>query len=323
MKKLILLTIAISFHLTSMSQETKKSSSEILLKELSENACKCVDSIETYNVPKNEVVKKISKCINKQTLAYQLGVKLSNIEELDKNEKSTEEKKEIEININADENSKEYKKYYREIERYMMTHCASLKKKMSSNEKLHTKSMSLNEKALKYYDKGLKESKKKNFKKAIKYYKKAIKEDPEFAFAWDNLGLNYRRLNKFDQAIDAYENSLKIDPYGTMPLQNIAVAYQYKKEFNKAIDAFKKLAEIDKNNPEVYYGIGNIYTINLKEYEKGLDYLCKAYNLYVEQKSPYRTDAEKFINLIYSEMKKQGKEEKFNEILKANNISTN
>ena len=49
--------------------------------------------------------------------------------------------------------------------------------------------------------------------------------------------------------------------------------------------------------------------------------MCKAYNLYIQQKSPYRADAEKVINIIYYEMKKQGKEEKFNEILKANNIS--
>jgi hypothetical protein len=41
----------------------------------------------------------------------------------------------------------------------------------------------------------------------------------------------------------------------------------------------------------------------------------------VEQKSPYRTDAEKMINAIYAEMKKQDKENKFNEILKANHIS--
>jgi hypothetical protein len=50
--------------------------------------------------------------------------------------------------------------------------------------------------------------------------------------------------------------------------------------------------------------------------------MCKAYNLYIEQKSPYRTDAEKIINIIYSEMKKQGKENRFVEILKENNIRT-
>jgi tetratricopeptide (TPR) repeat protein len=137
------------------------------------------------------------------------------------------------------------------------------------------------------------------------------------------LGVNYRRLNKFEQAINAYEESLKIDPNGLMPLQNIAVAYQYKGEYTKAISAYQKLAIIDNNNPEVFYGIGNVYATYLKDYEKGLENMCKAYNMYIEQKSPYRSDAEKIINYIYSEMKKEGQEEKFNQILKANNISQN
>ena len=165
------------------------------------------------------------------------------------------------------------------------------------------------------------ESKKENFEKAVQYFEKAVNEDPEFAFAWDNLGLNYRRLNKFDKAIVSYRKSLEIDPNGLMPLQNIAIVYQYKKEYLNAINAYEKLAQIDKNNPEIFYGIGNVYATNLNDYEKGLENMCKAYNMYIEQKSPYRTDAEKIINVIYTEMKKQGKEDKFNQILKANNIS--
>ena len=99
------------------------------------------------------------------------------------------------------------------------------------------------------------------------------------------------------------------------------MAYQYKKEYDKAIKSYEKLATIDKNNPEIYYGIGNIYAMNLKDYEKGLDNMCKAYNMYVKQKSPYRADAEKMINMIYGEMKEKGKEDVFNKILKENNIS--
>jgi cytochrome c-type biogenesis protein CcmH/NrfG len=37
-------------------------------------------------------------------------------------------------------------------------------------------------------------------------------QDPEFAFAWDNLGISYRRLNNYDKAIDAYSKSIAIDP---------------------------------------------------------------------------------------------------------------
>jgi tetratricopeptide (TPR) repeat protein len=252
-----------------------------------------------------------------------MGSKLMEVGDLEKDAEIIDGKKQINITVNINENSEDYKKYYYELERYMMTSCASLKEKIASNDMLSAKSFSENEKAIKFYSKGLKESEKENYEKAVEYFEKAVKEDPEFAFAWDNLGINYRKLNNFEKALEAYQKSLEIDPYGLMPLQNIAIVYQYKKEYSKAIEAYEKLAEIDANNPEVYYGIGNVYVTNLNEYEKGLDNMCKAYNLYIEQKSPYRADAEKMINIIYAEMKKQGKEEEFTKILKANNISQN
>ncbi len=321
MKNLLLLLIFISISSNVISQTSEKSSSASLLKELAENGCKCVDSINTYNKPKIEVTDAINKCISKQVGAYQMGSKLMQLDDLKENAKVVDGKKEINISINVNENSAEYKKYYYEFESYMMTNCASLKEKIASNDKHNSKSFSENKKAIEFYSKGLDESKKENYEKAVDYFEKAVKEDPEFAFAWDNLGINYRRLNNFDKSIECYQKSLTIDPYGLMPLQNIAIVYQYKKEYSKAIEAYGRLAKIDVNNPEVFYGIGNIYATNLNDYENGLDNMCKAYTIYVQQKSPYRVDAEKIISLIYIEMKKQGKEEEFNKILKANNIS--
>jgi tetratricopeptide (TPR) repeat protein len=318
MKILSLIIIFFSVCFQGLSQE-KKSNQESLLKELAENGCKCIDSISTYNKTPEEVAKEMSNCIKKQTGAYQMGSKLMKIDTL--NAKVVDGKKQINVSVNTDENSDEYKKYYYELERYMMNNCASLKEKIAGNEKQSAKSYSENKKALEFYSKGHDESKKGNFEKAVEYFEKAVKEDPEFAFAWDNLGVNYRKLNNFDKAIECYNKSLEIDPNGMMPLQNIAIAYQYKKEYDKAIEAFQKLAGIDKNNPEVYYGIGNIYTRYLQNYEEGLNYMCKAYKLYIEQKSPYRTDAENLIAIIYSEMKKQGKEEDFRQILNANDIN--
>jgi tetratricopeptide (TPR) repeat protein len=204
-----------------------------------------------------------------------------------------------------------------------MGNCSAVKEKVAAAEKQSTKSVSTNKKALGFYSLGLQETKKENFQKAAEYFEKAVQEDPEFAFAWDNLGISYRRLDNYVKAIFAHSKSIAIDPNGLMPLQNIAVAYVHKKEFDTAIKAYEKLAEVDKNNPEVFYGLGNVLAMDLKEYEKGLDNMCKAYNLYIEQKSPYRTDAETIIRLIYVELKKQGKESQFNTILNDNHINQN
>jgi len=319
MKKTFLLVTLISFIFNGISQEKVNLNIKILLKELAENGCKCVDSIDTYNKTTLDISKEISRCIDNQTGAYQMGSKLMKIDT--SNIESTQKKINISINVNKD--SDEYKEYYYEMERYMVDNCNSLKTKIAATDKQSDKSISNKQKALDLYSQGVDETKKDNYEKAIKYFKKAVKEDPSFAFAWDNLGISYRKLNNYDKAIESYEKSLEIDPNGLMPLQNIAVVYQYKKEYRKAIDTYQKLAKLDKNNPEIYYGIGQIYALNLKDNEKGLDNLCKAYLIYIKQKSPYRTDAEKIIRIIYSEMKKQGKEDKFNEILKSNNISQN
>lgn len=298
---------------------------ENLIKELSANACKCIDSISVYNKSKDRISEEISRCIDKLTTAYQFGVKLFGADDKIKVTKGDENgNKRIDVNLNINKESKEYKTYYYELERYLMDNCEALKKKIAASDKQSSvNSISQNPKSIAAYDAGCKEREKGNLKKAIKHFSEAVKIDPDFAFAWDNIGLCYRKLGDYDKAIEAYYKSLEIDPKGQMPLQNIAVVYQYKQDYANAIKAYERLAEIDSNNPEVYYGIGHVYTNNINNYEAGLKNMCKAYNLYVEQKSPYRTDAEKVIQQIYDEMKKQGKLDKFNEILKENNISPN
>jgi tetratricopeptide (TPR) repeat protein len=274
-----------------------------------------------YNRSREEVAGDVNICITAQTGVYLVGMKLLNIDTL-KDAVIKDGKTEINVSINMDENSAEFKAAYYDLERYMIDSCQSMKKKLAASEKQREKSLSTNKEALEYYYAGIDESEKGNYEAAIKKLKKAIRIDPEFAFAWDNLGVCYRKMEKYDDAIDAYNRSLEIDPNGSMPLQNIAIVYEYKKEYDKALKAYERLAKLDKNNPETFYGIGRMYVLAYNDFEKALDNLCKAYNLYIEQKSAFRADAEKVIQIIYGEMKKQGKEDKFKEILKKNNIST-
>lgn len=319
MKKLLIAILSFSFCFYGVGQVKETKKTEKLLKELSDNGCKCIDSIKTTNKTKEEISKAINRCIDSQAGAYQLGSKMMNIDLSNLSKKDSKDT--VNIVINSNEESKEYKDYYYEIERYMMVNCKSIKRKIAASDLENYFSMSKNPEAKKLYFKGIDQSEKQNYQKAISYYQKALKIDSLFAFAWDNMGLCYRRLDKYDDAIYAYNKSLELDPLGLMPLQNIAVAYNYKKEYQKALSAYEILAELDSKNPEVYYGIGLLYAYSLNDLEKGLDNICKAYTYYIAQKSPYRTDAEKLINMIYVDMKKQGKETAFDEILKKNNIT--
>lgn len=288
-----------------------------LLKTSSNQACLCIDSININNKTSLQVSADISNCIEKQATAYQMTIKIL------KSQKEVEKtgNKKVNIEVNTNQNSNEFKKYYYELERELRSNCVSLNDKINSNEKKSHHSVSENDKALDFYNLGIKENESKNHKKALEYFQKAVKEDHDFPFAWDNIGFTNRALGNYDDALKAYQTSLQIDPTGKMPLQNIPIVYIYKKDYQKAVDAYLDLKKTYLDDPEVDYGIGVIYYDHLKDNQKALDYMCKAYNKYTEMKSPYRTDAESIIRNIYQIMSKEGKKDDFLKILKNNNIN--
>ncbi len=293
--------------------ESLKIDNTIYLKSSRDQACKCVDKIKTKKKSSDKIAAEIKKCIDNEVTSYQLMQKLMG------SMKSTNSDKGQTITINTNKSSEDYIKFYYEIERELRDSCESLKVLLVSNDAETKNSISKNDDAKAYYSIGQDALKAENYEDAVKYFTKAVKKDPKFAFAWDNLGVSYRKMEKYEEAIESYTKSLEIDPKGTTALQNIPLVYQYLKDYEKAIESYKKFIVVYPENPEGYYGVGQSY-INLKEYEKALDYLCKAYNLYVKMGSPYRTDAENIIQLLYTELKKQGKEESFNKILQDNNI---
>lgn len=290
-----------------------------LKSELAENACTCINKIDRDYQEKSLMLKDVSSCIDKQVNAYQLGAQLMKIN-IDSIAKKTEKSKRTTFEVNLNENSESYKYYYYDLENYLFKNCKPLQIIVKSDNTKRQNSLSDHPEALDWYNKGLKASENQEFLKAINHYKKAVEIDKNFAFAWDNLGLIYRKIGEYNKAIKAYKTSLKIDPNGVVPLQNLAVAYSYKKKYKKAIKTFEKLAENDPSNPETYYGIGQIYFQYLENYEKSLDYMCKAYKIYVEQKSPYRSDAENIISLIYKEMKAKNNLDTFNATLDKHQI---
>ncbi len=290
-----------------------KLNEDTLIAEQGPTACDCIDSVRKIVTEKKEQLKAFSKCITESARSVEmLATMMSALQ-------NKGGKKEVNINIDVNSNGG---KYYYMMERWLMTNCAILRSSVSSDDDLHEKSMSENQAALDQYYKGIEYLKKEDYETALPYFKKAVEIDPEFVFALDDLAVCYRRLNKFAQAEQYYKASLKVDPMGHMALQNLPVVYTLQEKLDEAIQAYLDLLKAYPGDPEVYYGIGTIYLNGKKDPEAALDYLCKAYVIYVNEKSPYRSDAEKLISFIYQDMKKNGKEAKFDQILKDNNINT-
>lgn len=283
--------------------------------ESSEKICNCINEIDSIvtSEDKNNAIK---KCIEDNIRPYNLLDKLTSAYEETKKDTSK-----TQVNIEYNPNEKAYgTPFYFDVERYLMQNCEPMLKLVNSHDYIFPNSFSNNPKAIEYYRKGDTFATKQDYQSAAKAYKKAVDTDPIFSFAWDNLGLSYRKLKKYDLALQAYESSLKLEPNGFMPLQNIPVVYELMEEYDKAIEAYKNIIKVYPKNAEADYGVGRIYIFYKKDIPKGLDYMCKAYLKYIETNSPYRVDAESIINHTFTELKKENKTDIFYKILKENNI---
>ena len=154
---------------------------------------------------------------------------------------------------------------------------------------------------------------------AIEKFKKAVSIDEKFAFAWDNLGISYRKTKQYDKAIEAYKKSLEIYDQGRLPLLNIAITYNLNEQYEEAISHYEKFISIYSGDPEGYYGLGLILYTQDKE-EEGLDNLIHAYTIYTAQNSPYRADAAKKIGYMYKDLQNKDRLDLFHKIADKYNL---
>lgn len=314
-KLLFLLGFAICF--SGFGQQTNHDSA---LEKIIGDACNCVESIDLFNRPLTEINLEVSQCIDKQVVAYQLVSKLTTVAVV---ENETEDKQSNDIVISFEKNSAEYQKAYKEIERELLSGCENISYVIGNKDQLAENSFSEHPEAVRYYSVGIEEAKDGNCERAIDYYKEAVRIDEYFAFAWDNMGICYRRLEMYEDAIRAYQKSLSVSPNGKMPLQNLAITYKYMGDYEKSIEAYHDMEAVFPGDPEVYYGLALIYKNHLGDEETALDYACQAYLKYAELKSPYRVDAEDLILILHERFMKDEKEEVFLRTLQKHDIGFN
>lgn len=250
--------------------------------EISDKACDCISAINDKNISKNKAIR---NCIEKSITDFYRDKK-----------------------VHADIN-----KIYTGVESTLVKECSSMKALVFSEDEDHEYSKSKNVLAQLAYEDGMDYFGEKDYENAILKFKKALKLDPKFVYAWDNLGVTYRKTEQFDKAIDAYKNSLKINPKGKMPLLNLAITYSVMKDLKKSEEYYKKYIKIYQNDPEGYYGLGLIQYAG-EDYENGLGNLIHSFKLYSAQQSPYRTDAASKISYIYNDLKKKNKLDIFNKV---------
>ncbi len=281
-------------------------SQESDITEVSEKACTCLDDIDLH-LERTERYKKIKACITSANMQVQLSETLKTLADAKIDsianqtvtllDTSTDSKKKFNIYLEKD---------YKEIEKELLANCPRMRRLMMNEEQLQDNSVSTNITAIDLYNEGQAFYDKQDYEKAIALFKQCLEIDSKFAYAWDNLGISYRKSGDYKNAIKAYKKSLNLVKDGRTPLLNIPIAYEFLKEYDKAIDTYKKYIKIYPEDPEGYYGIGRMYHLQ-GDYENALDNIMKSYIMYNEVKSPYARDAESNLSLFYKELKELNK----------------
>lgn len=268
------------------------------LKVMSEDACRCIAKIEKNVEHKNRL---INDCIQ--------------------NSISKSGKKDVASSSNSD-NPVIDTKTYSAIENELIKNCTALKSISFTVDQSLERANSENILAQLAYDDGMDYLEDKDYINAISKFKKATELDPEFAYAWDNLGVSCRSNGQLDLALQAYSKSLGVNPKGKLAMINSAVVYNLQNKPEKAILSYKTFISIYPEDPEGYYGLGLIeYTSG--QLESGLDNLVHSYVLYNKKKSPYRTDAAGKIGYIYNDLKSKNKTDIFDRVIKKYDLKIN
>lgn len=254
------------------------------------DACECISNIEASSDVKND---EITNCISASL--------------------------EIAKEINPDAENVKNDMNYKMVENYLVQHCQPLKELAFTENKKFKYASSDNVLAQLAYDDGMEYINEGDTENAILKFSKAVDIDPNFAFAWDNLGISYRKNKEYDKAIASYLKSLEIYPEGRLPLLNIAITYNLNQQYSQAVIYYEKFIEIYTDDPEGYYGLGLILYTQDQE-EAGLDNLIRAYTIYTSQNSPYRADAAKKIGYMYKDLKNQDKLEVFHKVADKYNL---
>lgn len=107
-------------------------------------------------------------------------------------------------------------------------------------------------------DKGIEEYNKGNFDKAEEYYKWAIEKDPEYKWAYYNLGLLYKALERNDLAVEYYHKALKIDDAYADAYNGLGAVYFQMDQLDEAEKYYRKAIEFDPDLQYPYYNLGLI-----------------------------------------------------------------
>ena len=106
------------------------------------------------------------------------------------------------------------------------------------------------EKARKEVDKANEAMAMHNWKKSLEHLNKAIALDPQYATAYNNLGVLYGKMNDIPQEEEALKKAVALDEHFAPALLNYGKLCLRQKDVTKAEALFQKASTSEPDNPE-------------------------------------------------------------------------
>ncbi|MGB9168742.1 MAG: tetratricopeptide repeat protein [Nitrososphaeraceae archaeon] len=115
------------------------------------------------------------------------------------------------------------------------------------------------------------------YEKAIEYYDQALDEDPNFAKAFYNKGINLLKLNKnyAEDAIQLFDQALDEDPNYASALYSKGLSLEVLGKYQEAIKIYDQALEEDPNFAKALYGKG-MALYSLGKYEEAIQLFDQA-----------------------------------------------
>ncbi|MFZ0311796.1 MAG: tetratricopeptide repeat protein [Candidatus Korobacteraceae bacterium] len=105
-------------------------------------------------------------------------------------------------------------------------------------------------KARKELDKANEEMAMQNWKKALEHLNKAIALAPQYATAYNNLGVFYAKTNDIPHEEEALKKAVSLDEHFAPALLNYGKLCMKQKNFPQAEELLRKASTVEPNNPE-------------------------------------------------------------------------
>ena len=116
-------------------------------------------------------------------------------------------------------------------------------------------------------------------KLAMNLYDQALKIDPDYSDAIGGKGMVFRDLGIYDSALYYFEKTNDIDPVNMPGAGGIGAVYMYMNNYDSALKYFQIAIENNPDEPWAFAPMGQLLCMRKKDFDKGLKYYQKAYEL--------------------------------------------